>query len=69
MKTLIPFLLGLSILVACNTGKKEADPDNTDAQKKNVTKRDYSITRANAYNDLFVDSNEVEKFLAENQDF
>ena len=67
MKTLIPFLLSLSILAACNTGKKEADPDNTDAQKKNVTKRDYSITRANAYNDLFVDSNEVEKFLAENK--
>ena len=66
MKTLFPFLLLISVLAACNGVKKnnESDTENSKDSKKNVTKRDYSITPANSYNDLFLDSNRVEQFLA-----
>ena len=55
----------LTLLAACGENKKGGNAnDSQSSAKKNVTKRDYSITRANAYNDLFLDSNLVEQFIA-----
>jgi L,D-transpeptidase YcbB len=55
-----------SLLAACQnnstTGKADDDKDDND---KNISKRDYSITRSNAYSTLFLDSTAVEKFLAD----
>jgi murein L,D-transpeptidase YcbB/YkuD len=63
---LLTFLL--VIVLACNSGKeKNNGNEESNSQKKNMTKRDYSITPAIAYNDLFVDSNTVEQFISENQ--
>jgi murein L,D-transpeptidase YcbB/YkuD len=54
-----------SLLAACQnnstTGKADDDKDDND----NISKRDYSITRANAYSTLFLDSTAVEKFLSD----
>ncbi len=47
-------------LLACNS------KDSQKAKDKKVSKRDYSITKANAYNDLFVDSNTVENYVLKN---
>jgi murein L,D-transpeptidase YcbB/YkuD len=64
MKSLIPFLLLISTVVACNSQNK-TDADQSDPATKNITKRDYSITPAVAYNDLFLDSAAVEQFIAD----
>jgi murein L,D-transpeptidase YcbB/YkuD len=77
LATLIVFL------VSCNNAAKKqsgtADPTDTiitenvdepvgDATKaKKVTDRDYSITAANAYNDMFLDSIAMEKYIADKQ--
>lgn len=41
----------------------DSDGDESEA-KRNITKRDYSITKANSYSDLFLDSAAMEKFIA-----
>ncbi|HEU4901682.1 MAG TPA: L,D-transpeptidase family protein [Flavisolibacter sp.] len=58
-----------SLFAACqnaNTTKghgDDSDGDESDA-KRNITKRDYSITKTNSYSDLFLDSLAMEKFIA-----
>jgi len=62
----------LSILLfACHnnnsnsqTATEQQDNDNGEKGKK-ISKRDISITKANAYNDLFLDSMAMEKFIAD----
>jgi len=69
MKTIPSILSVLFIagLMACGSGSGKEENNDTEVAKKNVTKRDYSITPAIAYNDLFVDSNLVEKYIADNK--
>jgi murein L,D-transpeptidase YcbB/YkuD len=64
MKSLLPFFLLISTIISCNSQKK-TDSDESEQATKNVTKRDYSITPAIAYNDLFLDSTAVEQFITE----
>jgi murein L,D-transpeptidase YcbB/YkuD len=56
--------------VACN-GNDEQDPENSEAreekQKKNISKRDFSITKTNSYSDLFLDSTTVENYMDQNK--
>jgi len=66
MKPFTPFILLLIVLSACNSGKNEEGNSEAESAKKNVTKRDYSITTAVAYNNLFVDSTTVEQFINQN---
>ena len=64
MKTLIPLIIVVTLLAACGNNKKGGHAnDSQSSVKKNVTKRDYSITRTNAYNDLFLDSSRMEEFV------
>jgi murein L,D-transpeptidase YcbB/YkuD len=57
------------VVVACNsqssnnTEKKDRS-EQSDSKKDNVSKRDLSITKANSYTDLFLDSAAMEKFIA-----
>jgi murein L,D-transpeptidase YcbB/YkuD len=59
-----------SLLAACNaqenSGTATAD-DEQAAPVKKISRRDVSITPANAYNDLFLDSAAVEAFIAEHK--
>jgi murein L,D-transpeptidase YcbB/YkuD len=58
-----------SLLIACNNngqsinGSGSGGESNSEQEKK-ITKRDYTITRENAYNDIFLDSTSLEKFIA-----
>ena len=57
------FSLICTVFASCqNAG--ETDSNKTEAEKK-VSKRDYSITTANSYSDLFLDSTSMEKFISE----
>ena len=70
MKHLITWAAVCSLFIACNTvnGDKEGDSGNdgpkTELEKK-VSKRDLSITRANSYSSLFMDSTDLENFIAQ----
>lgn len=60
-------LLICTLLIACNSQGKADDDDNNSGNQKKISKRDISITKANAYNDLFLDSMAMEKFIAKKQ--
>ena len=66
-RTIASTLLICCLLVACNNnGQTVSGQDGTTEEKdKKISKRDFSINASNAYNDLFIDSLEVEKFIAE----
>ncbi|MGI8584703.1 MAG: L,D-transpeptidase family protein [Chitinophagaceae bacterium] len=56
-----------SFLISCNNNgqsNNDAEKDNK-REKKKITKRDFSVTPQNAYNDIFLDSNNVETFITE----
>ena len=56
-----------SLFISCNAqdGSESSESSQEAKAKKNVSKRDYSITKANSYSDLFVDSSAVENFIAQ----
>jgi len=56
-----------SLLIACNNNGQNANgQDTNDGEKeKKISKRDFSVTPQNAYNDIFLDSTSMEKFIAE----
>lgn len=56
----ISWLLAFTLLLA--TGCKE----KKETEKKKISKRDISINKSNAYNDLFLDSMDVVKYIEEN---
>ena len=57
-----------TVFIACNNNKNSSAPTSasTSAKEKKISKRDYSITKENAYNDLFLDSADVENYLLKN---
>lgn len=79
-KSLLP-LLALCALLSCNSNKKEKVSDKNDppeienvdapeektAKAKKVTDRDYSIDAGNAYNNIFLDSMAMEKYISDRQ--
>jgi murein L,D-transpeptidase YcbB/YkuD len=67
MKTILSLLFGCSLVIACSdsTSSKNGINGGKDTPNKNISKRDRSITSANAYSDLFLDSLGLEKFIAE----
>jgi murein L,D-transpeptidase YcbB/YkuD len=64
----IPTLVLAVLFIACNNGNdnniNSSIPDSP--KEKKISKRDYSITKKNGYNDLFIDSAEVENFMRKN---
>jgi murein L,D-transpeptidase YcbB/YkuD len=69
MKTILFYgAIAVSLFASCqNASEPSKNGDNADSEeeKKNVTKRDYSITKANSYSDLFFDSSAMEKYIAD----
>ncbi|MCE3283560.1 MAG: L,D-transpeptidase family protein, partial [Chitinophagaceae bacterium] len=57
--------LSCSIFAACQNNN--GDGDNTSEGKRNISKRDYSITKANSYSDLFFDSSAMENYITQNK--
>jgi murein L,D-transpeptidase YcbB/YkuD len=53
------------MLTACqNSNSANSSDEESGDDKKNISKRDYSITKANSYSDLFLDSMAMEKHIA-----
>lgn len=50
-------LIAITVLFSCKPDKKK---------EKKISSRDYSITKENAYNDIFLDSMDLVKYIAEN---
>jgi murein L,D-transpeptidase YcbB/YkuD len=71
-KFLIYAALISNLIAACQNattnpkGSDDKDDDPTE-EKKNVSKRDYSITKANSFSDLFLDSTAMERFAKANK--
>ncbi len=62
MKKIIALIAIATILFSsCNNSEKKEKKE-----EKKISKRDYSITKENAYNDLFLDSNDVVKYIGDN---
>ena len=72
-RKILPAIISILIFSACNSNKDGDNsggllgdkPKKSELEKK-ITKRDYSITSANAYNDIFMDSSAMEKFFTDN---
>ena len=63
MKKIITLIAIATILFSsCNNSEKKEKKE-----EKKISKRDYSITKNNAYNDLFLDSNDVVKYIGDNE--
>ncbi|CAN5161109.1 hypothetical protein BH09BAC2_BH09BAC2_13860 [soil metagenome] len=58
-----------SLLFACNNNGQSTNSTSgtSDDEPKKISKRDYSVTNANAYNDLALDSNNLVRFISENK--
>lgn len=70
MKTILIYAtLFCSFLISCNaqnsTGESDSDSGSKSQSEKKISKRDVSITRANSYSDLFIDSLAVENLIKE----
>src|SRR5688500_8213206 len=61
---LIVGVFAIAVLYACNSGNEENQGDSGGKNGKK-SERNLSITPANAYSDLFLDSSEVERFINE----
>ena len=72
-------LIICSLLIACNnngqttssnSSSSSANDDSNGSsseKEKKISKRDFSVTKENAYNDIFLDSSNLEKFIADNK--
>jgi L,D-transpeptidase YcbB len=65
MKKLVLFIFAISFLFACKNKTTATKKNNKTELEKKITKRDFSITVANAYNDIFLDSITMEKFIVD----
>ena len=60
-------LSSLIFFAACQSKDEKNIGTKSQSEKdKKVSKRDYSITKANAFNDLFLDSTDVENYITKN---
>ena len=65
--TIVPVAVLALLFFSCNNNNDNT-PGSSQSQnkKKKITARDYSVTPANAYNDMFLDSLVMEKYIADN---
>lgn len=68
LKKIIFFsILTLTFCTSCTTKSRRIwHKNHTGPESAEVSHRDYSVTKANAYNDIFLDSTSFEKFVAGN---
>jgi murein L,D-transpeptidase YcbB/YkuD len=70
MKHIFYLLMGTVLLAGCLNNSENTN-EGSDAEggsaKKNISKRDITITKANSYSDLFFDSASLAEYLTSNQ--
>ncbi len=65
-KTLLISTLLIVAMLSCKSKKDKSAADEDDPKKeKKISKRDYSINAANAYNDVFFDSMKLVEFISQ----
>ncbi len=67
MKKLFFLLPLFSVLIACTDEAATTAQEKSSKEEKNVSARDISITKANSYSDLFLDSSAIANFIAQNK--
>ena len=65
-KTYLIAIAFFSLLISCKA-KTTQEEKQTQKEEKKMSKRDLSINTSNAYNNLFFDSSDLVKFLADNK--
>ena len=66
MKRILFFISIIAIITACsNSVSDEKNVNGTNKAPKDISSRDNSITPANAYSDLFLDTLALSKFINE----
>ena len=63
-KVIITIPFAILFLIGCNNGNENGD-NSSEKKNKKISSCNYGITRANAYSDLFLDSNAVENIIHE----
>jgi len=73
MRTISAFIVIITLFTAClnsaenkNESSSENEGGTAAARAKNISRRDYSITKENSYSDLFFDSTALEDFISRN---
>jgi len=66
IKNLLISLSFFALFISCNSNNSKQKEENKKEEKK-ISKRDYSINAANAYNNLFFDSMVLVKFFTDNK--
>lgn len=66
MKKLLFIVAICSLVLAC-TNDTQNESEKTTKEEKNISKVDGSITKANSYSDLFLDSAAVQNFITQNK--
>ncbi len=65
--TLTISLISLAFFAACQSNDESTEEAKAKTEKeKKISKRDYSITKDNSFNDLFLDSAGVENYITKN---
>jgi len=59
-------LLSVPVLILLSCNNNGGSENNAPKEKKNVSKRHYGITKANSYNDIFLDSMDVVNYISKN---
>jgi L,D-transpeptidase YcbB len=68
IKIIVFSVLSITLFSCVSGGREEsADGESKTEKNRNISKRDLSITPSNAYNNLFVDSTDMENFLTKNE--
>ncbi len=70
IKNLLVPILFLVLFISCNSNSSAnstKEEEETQKDEKKITKRDFSITPSNAYNNLFFDSAVLVKFFTDNK--
>ena len=65
MKKILLFIAVCNLLLACSNSQTTTQEEREEKERKNITKRDVSITPGNSYSNLFLDSVVVEKFIVD----
>ena len=65
MKKILLFIAVCNLLLACSNSQTTTQEEREEKERKNITKRDVSITAGNSYSNLFLDSVVVEKFIVD----
>jgi L,D-transpeptidase YcbB len=65
---IVPALIATFLFLSCNDGDSQnSQTSEKEEKEKKITTRDYSITPAVAYSNIFLDSMVMEKFISSNQ--